>query len=65
MPGCAIAAVTLPPAGRFETKPTLSVQGTMFSKAADHSVNIQVIGVNQLPGLNAPDTSLDAISKHC
>jgi len=65
MPGCAIAAIPLPPAGRFETKPTLYVQGTMFSKAADHSVNIQVLGVNQLPGLNAPDISLDATSKNC
>ena len=63
MPGCAIAAVTMLPAGPFKRNSTLSGQGTkwiMFSRAAAHSVEIQVLCVNQLPVLVAPDISLDA-----
>ncbi len=65
--GCAIAAITLPPAGRFNTNSFLSGQGTkwiMFSRAAAHSIDIEELSVIQLPVLNAPDISLDATSQN-
>ncbi len=68
LPGCAIAAMTLPPAGRKKLIPfRLWYQGKSYLAtqqpiAAICCIDTQVLGVTQLPWLSAPDMNFGAES---